>query len=74
MFMRHPITLLALFTSVLLVSCATHVPCGVETDKKAGLQSKKYKASLAERDSLCTTNQKFGGRSERWFNPRERTE
>jgi chemotaxis protein MotB len=54
MILRHPLALLALFTSVLLVSCATHIPCGIETDQKAGLQSKKYKASLAERDSLCT--------------------
>lgn len=37
-----------------LGSCATHVPCGVVSEKKPGLQGKKYKAALSERDSLCT--------------------
>lgn len=47
------ITLPLLSLTLLLGSCATHVPCGVVSEKKPGLQSKKYKASLAERDSLC---------------------
>lgn len=39
--------------SLLMASCATHVPCGVVSDQKPGLKSKKYKAALTERDSLC---------------------
>lgn len=37
--------------TLLLGSCATHVPCGVPVDKVKG--NKKYKAAVAERDSLC---------------------
>ena len=43
-----------LATLLFLGSCATHVPCGVVSEKKPGLQGKKYKAALSERDSLCT--------------------
>lgn len=37
----------------LLASCAAHVPCHVTSDKKPIMQSKRYKAAVAERDSLC---------------------
>lgn len=52
--MRHafPFALLAA-SAMLLAACATHVPCGVTSDKKPVLQSKRYKAAVAERDSLC---------------------
>ncbi|MCF8256011.1 MAG: OmpA family protein [Flavobacteriales bacterium] len=44
-------SLLMLSITLLLGSCATHVPCGVPVDKVKG--NKKYKAAVAERDSLC---------------------
>jgi chemotaxis protein MotB len=44
-------SMVMLSITLLLGSCATHVPCGVPVEKVTG--NKKYKAAVAERDSLC---------------------
>jgi len=52
--------LVAIFSlSLVISSCATHVPCGVAVDKISG--SKKYKAAVAERDSLCSRTKVLEG-------------
>lgn len=59
---RPNLLMFALFSlTVLVSSCATHVPCGVTSDKKPGAQSKRYKAAVAERDSLCTRTKTLEG-------------
>lgn len=53
--MKNQLSILLVLTALLFLgSCATHVPCGVVSEKKPGPQSKKYQAALVERDSLCT--------------------
>jgi chemotaxis protein MotB len=53
--MKNQLAIIPFVTVLLFLgSCATHVPCGVVSEKKPGPQSKKYKAALMERDSLCT--------------------
>jgi chemotaxis protein MotB len=47
--------------SLLMSACATHIPCGVQSDKKPAMQSKRYKASVAERDSLCARTKSLEG-------------
>jgi chemotaxis protein MotB len=50
-------TLFAL--TFLLSACATHVPCGTPVEKVTG--NKKYKAAVAERDSLCSRTKVLEG-------------
>lgn len=58
-FKSNPFLLAIISLSLLISSCATHVPCGVAVEKVTG--NKKYKAAVAERDSLCSRTKVLEG-------------